>query len=94
MLRARFVIQITDNMAMNRQLLRSHHRTLRPRNPKRSRARESVRVFLLQSEEPGPGQCAGYGDSAGVVFGDVDGRGLFGYIGLVCLACGLGFSFI
>lgn len=65
---------------LRRQLLRSHHRTLRPRNPKRRRTRESVRVFLLQPEESGAGQCAGYGDPAGIVFGVVDGRGLSGYI--------------
>lgn len=77
-------------MTINRQLLRSHHRTLRPRNPKRSRARESVRVFLLQPEESGPGQCAGYGDSAGIMSGVVDGRGLFGYIGMGMFVLRLG----
>ena len=41
-----------------------------------------MRVFLLQPEEPGAGQCAGYGDSAGTVSGVVDGGGLFGYIGI------------
>lgn len=65
---------------LNRQLLRSHHGPLRPRDTERSGPGESMRVFLLQPEEQGPGQCAGYGDSAGVVLGVVDGGGLSGYL--------------
>ena len=43
----------------------------------RCRARESVRVFVLQSEAQGREERAGYGDTGGVVSGVVDGGGLF-----------------
>lgn len=54
-----------------------------------------MRVLLLQSEEQGTGECAGYGDSAGAVLGVVDGGGLFGYLSVLgmsvfSLDCGLG----
>lgn len=50
-----------------------------------------MRVLLLQSEEQGAGECAGYGDPAGAVLGVVDGGGLFGYLGVlgVSVYCGL-----
>ena len=43
----------------------------------RRRARESVRVSVLQSEAQGREERAGHGDTGGAVSGAVDGGGLF-----------------